>query len=306
MKPYTELLRPKTLEELALAPQLKDKLQHLLDPVRLNNLPNLLLEGAPGTGKTSTARIIADIVLGDRTSLNYLELNASSQRGIDTARDTIRSFVSTKAFMDPDRRGTPFKIVFLDEADELTGATQNALRNMMEIYAHNARFILSCNKVQRIIPPIQSRCLVLHYSPIDQKTQEKILNELVAKRQLSIPPIKVAEAVALGKGDMRKTCNYLIGVSPDHNVDEQDFIKILMDAQPGTRLSKIKLYQKELKSEPGENIGKILEHLSGLEEEKAFPALDRLAEVERAINEGSDPYVQLTGFLGYYYSHLKG
>lgn len=129
-----------------------------------DSLPHLLLYGSPGIGKTTLARIIINTLKCD-----YIVLNASSERGIDVVRDKVRDFASTKS-MDSN-----IKIVFLDEADHLTPDAQTALRNTMETYSRNTRFILTCNYINRIIDPLKSRCILIKF---DNIPKEQIVGRL--------------------------------------------------------------------------------------------------------------------------------
>lgn len=124
------------------------------------NIPHLLLSGHRGTGKTSLAYVLkAELEIDD---MDFMVLNASDENSVDTIRTKIKNFISTFAMAE-------FKIVFLDEADYLTQSAQAVLRNMMEEFAGNARFILTCNKPHKIIPELKSRCQELKFSSMDKE-----------------------------------------------------------------------------------------------------------------------------------------
>src|SRR3989344_4121467 len=129
--------------------------------VENKNIPHMLFSGPPGTGKTTTALIIAKTLFKDNWKENFLETNASSDRGIDTIRNQVKDFAKTKSM-----EGDIPKIIFLDEADALTRDAQNALRRTMEQFSDNCRFILSCNYSSKIIEPIQSRCAIFRFKPL--------------------------------------------------------------------------------------------------------------------------------------------
>lgn len=154
---WTEKYRPKTLSDMVLS---ADVAAHAKQWIETRTIPHLLLVGLPGTGKTALARVLIKSI-----NAVALELNASDERGIDTIRDKVKEFIQSCTF-EADKP----KIVFLDEADALTNAAQQALRNMMETWAHNARFILSGNTAYRLIDALQSRCTIVRLEglPTDQ------------------------------------------------------------------------------------------------------------------------------------------
>ena len=142
---WIEKYRPQTIEELCLDADVKNLIKTYADQ---KEIPNLLLVGKPGIGKTSLARII----IKDLLQCQFLYINASDENGIDTVRHKINSFAQTKSL------DGGIKIIVLDEADGLTEVGQRALRNTMEEYAKYTRFILTANQLHRIIPALQSRC----------------------------------------------------------------------------------------------------------------------------------------------------
>jgi len=119
------------------------------------NIPHLLFAGPAGTGKSTLALIVVKDLFKNNWKDNYLELNASDERGINVVREKVKNFARTKSI-----GNVPFKVIFLDEADALTPEAQQALRRTMENYSATCRFILSCNYSSKIIDPIQSRCAI--------------------------------------------------------------------------------------------------------------------------------------------------
>ena len=156
---FVEKYRSQTLEDYVGNEQLK---QIIGKYIETNDIQNLLLYGTPGTGKTTLAKIIVNNI-----DCDYLYINASDERGIDTIRDKVQGFASSASFK-------PLKVIILDEADFLTIQAQASLRNIIETYSRTTRFILTCNYLERIIDPLQSRCQVLKITPPSKKKQHNM------------------------------------------------------------------------------------------------------------------------------------
>ena len=149
--PWVEKYRPQKLEDVVGQKQIISRLEKYVGE---GSMPNLMFTGPAGVGKTTTALALVKSILGEYWRQNFLELNASDARGIDTVRDRIKNFCRLKPV------GAPFRIIFLDEVDNMTKDAQHALRREMEMYTKTASFILSCNYSSKIIDPIQSRCAI--------------------------------------------------------------------------------------------------------------------------------------------------
>ena len=160
-----------------------------------SDIPHLLLYGKAGTGKTTLAKIIVKNISSD-----YLYLNASDERNIDTVRDKIKTFASSIGF-------NPLKIVILDEADYLTPISQAALRNVMETFSQHTRFILTCNYVERIIDPIQSRCQAYNVKPPSKKEVASHLYNILQTENIESKIDDVAVLVNMGYPDIRQVIN---------------------------------------------------------------------------------------------------
>jgi len=201
----TEKYRPTVREEIV---GNKNEIDRLFSMVSSGKLTHCILEGVAGVGKTTTALVIAKQLFKEWIKSNFLELNASDERGIDVVREQIKTFAKTSPF------NSTFKIILLDEGDEMTAEAQNALRRIMEKYSDICIFIFAVNAVERLIDPIKSRCEVFHFGPLSVEDitarlaqvyrEEKKLgafpdNDLPALR-------KVAE---YSQGDMRKALNHL-------------------------------------------------------------------------------------------------
>lgn len=164
---WVEKYRPKTVEETILPADLKATFQKFVDD---KNIPNLILAGTPGIGKTTIAKAMLE-----ELGCNYIIINGSMNGNIDTLRNEIKNFASTVSFTG-DR-----KYVILDEADYLNPqSTQPALRNFMEEFSANCGFILTCNFLNRIISPLHSRCSVIHFK-IDTKDKPKMATQFMKR-----------------------------------------------------------------------------------------------------------------------------
>ena len=169
--PWVEKYRPKFIDDVVGNNDIMSRLRVI---AKQGNLPNLLLCGPPGTGKTSSLLCLAHELLGPNLmDKAFLELNASDERGIDVIRSKIKLFAQKKVTLPPMRH----KIVLLDESDSMTPSAQQALRRTMEIYSASTRFVLSCNNSNKIIEPIQSRCAIVRFARLtNSEVQDKLLS----------------------------------------------------------------------------------------------------------------------------------
>jgi DNA polymerase III delta prime subunit len=189
---FVEKYRSKTLDEYVGNEQLKQIVHQYL---KNNDLQNLLLYGTPGTGKTTLAKLIVN-----NFDCDYLYINASDERGIDTIRDKVQGFASSASFK-------PIKIIILDEADFLTIQAQASLRNIIETYSRTTRFILTCNYLERIIDPLQSRCQVLKITPPSKKEVAQHISIILEQEDIEYTVADLALVVNKHYPDIRKILN---------------------------------------------------------------------------------------------------
>lgn len=202
---WIEKYRPIRLSEIVGQEEITERLQSY---VKNGNLPHLLFTGSAGVGKTTAAIALAREFFGDSWHMNFRELNASDERGIDVVRNQIKQFARTSPL-----GGASFKILFLDEADALTTDAQAALRRTMESYAQTCRFILSCNYSSKIIDPIQSRCAIYRFRPLAPGAIGEEVRRIASKEQLSVSDEAIDAIVYIAQGDMRKAINALQGAA---------------------------------------------------------------------------------------------
>ena len=189
---WVEKYRPSNLDTYIGNDQLKSKVKVYLES---GDLPHLLLYGKAGTGKTTLAKLLVNNIECD-----YLYINASDENNVDTVRTKVKSFASTMGFKD-------YKIIILDECDYITPNAQAALRNLMETFSKHCRFILTCNYVERIIDPIQSRCQSFQVIPPSKSEVAKHLHNILVQENVidTVEDIKIL--VDSSYPDIRRVIN---------------------------------------------------------------------------------------------------
>ncbi len=304
---WTERYRPRKFDELVGQEDIVKRVKSLTNAM---NIPHLLFAGPAGVGKSTLALIVVRELFGEKWRDNYLELNASDERGIDVVRQKVKDFARTKALAE-----VPFKVIFLDEADALTNEAQNALRRTMENYTANCRFILSCNYSSKIIDPIQSRCAVFRFKLLEKKDIEKIIKRISEKEKLQIENEAIKTIFELSEGDCRRVVNLLQTTASISNVITADLVDIIVpSAKPSDvkiileyalsgdfRNAKDKLLDVMLKesiaaSDIIKAIQKEIWNLS-IDPELKVRLTERTGEIEFRLVEGSDEFIQLESLL---------
>jgi replication factor C small subunit len=202
---WIEKYRPAKLADIVGQDEIVERLQSY---VKAGSLPHLLFTGTAGVGKTTAAIALAREFFGESWHMNFRELNASDERGIDVVRNQIKQFARTSPLGE-----ASFKILFLDEADALTPDAQAALRRTMESYAQTCRFILSCNYSSKIIDPIQSRCAIYRFRPLDSTAIATEIHRIAQSENLTVTDDAIDAITYIAQGDMRKAINALQGAA---------------------------------------------------------------------------------------------
>jgi len=308
--PWVEKYRPNNLDDIVGQEHIIARLKKY---VAEKNMPNLMFTGPAGIGKTTTAIALTKSILGDYWRQNFLELNASDARGIDTVRNNIKSFCRLKAVE------APFRIVFLDEVDNMTKDAQNALRREMEMYTKTASFILSCNYSSKIIDPIQSRCAIFRFSPIKGNQIIERLEFIAKAENLNLSRSAVESIVYFAEGDLRKAINILQASAStteeitDESIQEivskakpQDVRKIVRMALNGDFLGARDLLREVMliQGTSGEDmITQIYQEISRMSMENLIEdyvyvdLIQNVGEYDFRIREGSNPRIQLEALL---------
>jgi len=304
---WAEKYCPSTFSQVFGQGEIVKKIQSLTNSL---NIPHLLFAGPPGTGKSTLALIVVHELFGVNWKDNYLELNASDERGINIVREKVKDFARTKSI-----GNVPFKIIFLDEADALTPEAQQALRRTMENYSSTCRFILSCNYSSKIIDPIQSRCAAFRFKLLDQKGIETVIKRIGEKEKLQIDDDAIELLYEGSEGDCRRIINLLQStafVSPviNHSIvstivshAKPKDIRVVLDyALAGDfQKSREKLLDVMLKEGiSGQDVIKAIQkeiwNLS-VEPELKVRLTEKTGEAEFRIVEGSDPFIQLQSLI---------
>lgn len=222
--PWVEKYRPQNLDDIVGQKQITNRLKKYIAE---ESMPNLMFTGPAGVGKTTTAIALVKAILGEYWKQNFLELNASDARGIETVRNNIKNFCRLKPV------GAPFRIIFLDEVDNMTKDAQHALRREMEMYTKTASFILSCNYSSKIIDPIQSRCAIFRFGPIKGEYIVERLKYIAEKEDFNYDLKGIETIVYFAEGDMRKAINILQAAATEgETISENSVYDVVSKAKP--------------------------------------------------------------------------
>ncbi|KXA90625.1 Replication factor C small subunit [candidate division MSBL1 archaeon SCGC-AAA259A05] len=223
---WVEKYRPEKLSDIVGQNNIVERLETF---VKKESLPHLLFAGPPGNGKTTAALSIARELFGEGWRQNFLELNASDERGIDTVRTRIKDYARTRPVGD-----VPYKLIYLDESDALTSQAQHALRRTMEMYAETCRFILACNYSSKIIEPIQSRCAVFRFRRLAEEDIAEVLKRIADEENLDLKDGGIDAIIYVSEGDMRRAINVLQAASAlEGEIDENVIYEVSATASPG-------------------------------------------------------------------------
>lgn len=306
-QPWLEKYRPQKLDEVIGQEVAVGRMKAFL---KSKNIPHLLLAGPPGCGKSTTVLALARELYGDAMGQCFMELNSSDERGIDVVRGKVKDFARTLSLTD-----VPYRLILLDEADQLTDDAQHALRRTMEKYSENTRFALSANYSSKIIEPIQSRCAIFRFRPLENESVKKIVEKIAKSEKISLDDKAMEAIVYVADGDARRATNLLQGASAlSKNVKEEDVLSLSSRARPKEIAEMLSAALKGSFSEArkqldelivkygmsGEDvISQVYREVTGLPiaDAKKLELVDKIGEYDFRISQGADPRIQLEAMI---------
>ncbi|MCE4621033.1 MAG: replication factor C small subunit [Desulfurococcales archaeon] len=307
---WVEKYRPRRLDDIINQEEIVRRLKLF---VKEKNMPHLLFAGPPGTGKTTAAHALAHDLYGENYRQYLLELNASDERGINVIREKVKEFARSKT-----PSGIPFKIILLDEADNMTSDAQQALRRLMELYTASTRFILIANYPSKIIDPIQSRCAFFRFTPLKKEDIVARLRYIAENEGVEYDEEALDTIYEISEGDMRKAINILQASSYLGKVTVETVFKVVGLARPKEVREMLLTALKGDFTRAREHLRRLMIEygLSGedvvrqihreifstdlkIPEDVRVLIADYLGEIHFRLIEGSDDDIQLSAFLAW-------
>jgi len=211
---WIEKYRPRTLDEIK---GQSSSIKRLKEKIKKKDITHLIFKGPQGTGKTTSALVIAKVMFGDNWKMNFKELNAGDERKIQDMRGTVKTYVRYAPLVGDQ------KILFLDEAEALTEDSQKLLNRLMEKYGNKCKFILTCNNVEKLNETIRSRCTEYQFSPLSEEDILERLREIANIETLNISETALLNIAKKSKGDLRRAINFLQMNNTEYNELFQNF-----------------------------------------------------------------------------------
>ncbi|MCS7145604.1 MAG: replication factor C small subunit [Nitrososphaerota archaeon] len=312
--PWIEKYRPRSLSQIINQEAIVNSLKTILST---HSVPHMLFTGPPGVGKTATAHAFANDLYGVRyiEDGHFLEINASDERGIDVIREKVKGFARTIPI-----GGLGFKILLLDEADQLTSDAQHAFRRVMEQFSATCRFILAANYANRIIEPIQSRCAVFRFKPIELEQMKLAIERIARQEGLEVDEKAMEALYEVTEGDLRRCINLLQTASTYGKKIDADRVyqvaglawggevRRLLELAVAGKLENVRKQLRTILYVNGASERDLVSQMYrdllylSIPEKKKLELVSLLGEVDFRISQGANPELQIMMFLTNLYS----
>ena len=302
---WVEKYRPTKLSEIVNQTEIIGSLEALIkNPA---DMPHLMFSGSAGVGKTTAALCLATQVLGEYAKDYILELNASDERGIGMVREKVKKFTRFAGMAD-----APFKLIILDEADEMTNDAQTALRRIIEDTAKFCRFILIANNISKIIDPIQSRCATFKFTSIPEEDVIARLSEIAKKEKVKADKKGLKEIYDYSEGDLRHAINLLQATASLGEVNQENVkasaglaktsdVDIVLKMAIDGKITDAREKMIELIKVYGMSESDFLKYLNSSvfksKHEHLSKILEVIAKYDYRILVGANPEIQLSALL---------
>jgi replication factor C small subunit len=305
---WAEKYRPKSVNGMMNQKEIVERLKSF---VKNRNVPHCIFAGPPGTGKTTGALCLARDLYGEVYREHLMELNASDERGINVVRETVKTFARIKSIGE-----IPFKILILDEADNMTGDAQQALRRTMERFTETCRFVLIANYSGKIIEPIQSRCAPFRFTYLSREDQDSYLHHIAGLEKVKLLDKGLEAIFEVSGGDLRRAINTLqAAASLGKPIDDETVYSVVGRANPADVRgmlesamkgdfigSREKLREMILKyGVAGSDIIRQIHieifRMKNVPEPWKVKLADVIGEVDFRLSQGADEEVQLSALL---------
>jgi replication factor C small subunit len=302
---WVEKYRPQKLSDIVNQTEIIGSLESLIkDPT---DMPHLLFSGSAGVGKTTAAMCISNQILGEYAKEYTLELNASDERGIGMVREKVKKFSRFAGMAD-----APFKLIILDEADEMTNDAQTALRRIIEDTAQYCRFILIANNISKIIEPIQSRCAAFKFTTIPEEDVINRLAEIAKKEKLKADKKGLQAICEYSEGDKRHAINLLQATASIGDVTEEHVkasagltkttdVDVVLKMALSGKITDAREKMIELIKVYGMSESDFLKYLNSAvfksKHAKLSQILESIAKYDYRILVGANPEIQLSALL---------
>jgi replication factor C subunit 2/4 len=320
---WVEKFRPNKLDDIIGQDNIINSLKNT---IYNNNLPHLIFFGPSGCGKTSTILALSKELFGKYYNDRVIELNASDERGIKIVREKIKTFA--KMSVNDNKDIPPWKIIILDEADNMTSDSQFALRKIMEDYSKITRFCIICNYYYKIIDPIISRCSLFRFKPISRKEIIDKLINICKIENIECSQKNIEKIIDISRGDLRKAvsllqkCKINKNIISKNNFDKQNNINsYIIDELSGIINKKYfkKIIKYSIKSKV-DKLNNILNNISdmsysitnmieplcdiiikhkNISDENKMKIINKIVDIDQFLLKGSDEYIQLYRFAYY-------